>query len=86
MGAAALVPAGAEGHATGGDGVGEGRVLVAAEHPPAVDHVAAGGHGRDRAVRVAAGQRVVVDHRDVDSGGAGRVGFGREVVIGPAGP
>ncbi|WP_430501292.1 hypothetical protein ACQRWP_06820 [Micromonospora trifolii] len=49
-----------------------------------VDRGAVGGHGRDRALRLVAGQRVVVDHRDVDPGGTGRVGFGREVVVGPA--
>lgn len=84
--AAVIIAAGAEGYATSGDGVVEGRVLVAAEHPPALDRGAVGGHGRDRAVRVVAGQRVVVDRRDVDPDGTGRVGFGREVVVGPAWP
>lgn len=82
--AAVIIAAGAEGYATSGDGVVESCLLVAAEHPPVVNRGTAGGHGRDRAVRVVAGQRVVVDHRDVDPGGTGRVGFGREVVGGPA--
>ncbi|MFI7081484.1 hypothetical protein ACIBO1_29715 [Micromonospora sp. NPDC049903] len=62
----------------GGEGIGEGGVLVAVEHPAAVDRDAAGGHGCDGAVRLVAGQCVVVDHGDVDPGFAGGVGLGRE--------
>ncbi|MEV0157223.1 hypothetical protein AB0H57_26330 [Micromonospora sp. NPDC050686] len=77
---------GAEGHAADGEGFGEGGVPVAAEQPSAVDRDAAGGHGCGGAVRVVAGQRVVVDHRDVDPGFTSGVGFGREVVVGQTRP